>query len=231
MVGVYSRGEDVARVAFFGLYALQHRGQESAGIASADGERIRVRTSMGLVGQNFTEDDLEGLSGHIAIGHTRYSTTGSSQLCNAQPIESTGPNIHIALGHNGNVINAVDLKKELAEMGCVFQSTNDSEIIAHLMSNAPATNWEERISYSMRRLQGAYSLVVMTKDELIAVRDPLGVRPLSVGKLNGGWVVASETCAFDHIGADFIREVEPGEAILIDELGYDWPDIWRFQGA
>ncbi len=219
VVGVYSRGEDVARVAFFGLYALQHRGQESAGIASADGERIRVRASMGLVGQSFTEDHLEDLTGHIAIGHTRYSTTGSSQLCNAQPIVSSGPDVELALAHNGNVINAVELKKELVEWGCAFTSTNDSEIIAHLMSNAPAKSWEERVAYCMRRLQGAYSLVVMTANELIAIRDPLGVRPLSVGKLNGGWVVASETCAFDHIGAQLIRDIEPGEAILIDDEG------------
>ncbi|MCI0441452.1 MAG: amidophosphoribosyltransferase, partial [Chloroflexi bacterium] len=219
VVGVYSHGEDVARAAFFGLYALQHRGQESAGIASADGERIRVRTSMGLVGQSFTEDHLEDLTGHIAIGHTRYSTTGSSQLCNAQPILSRSPDVELVLAHNGNVINAVELKKELVEWGCAFTSTNDSEIIAHLMSNAPAKSWEERVAYCMRRLQGAYSLVVMTSNELIAIRDPLGVRPLSVGKLNGGWVVASETCAFDHIGADFIRDIEPGEAILIDDEG------------
>ncbi len=219
VVGVYSRGEDVARVAFFGLYALQHRGQESAGISSSDGERIRVRTSMGLVGQAFQEEDLEHLPGHIAVGHTRYSTTGSSELCNAQPILSRGPNIEIALAHNGNVINAMELKEELIEWGCTFSSNSDSEIIAHLMSNAPASSWEERVAYCMRRLKGAYSLAVMTKDALVGMRDPMGVRPLCIGKLNGGWVIASETCALDHIGATFIRELEPGEAVLIDDDG------------
>ena len=219
LVGVYSRGEDVARVAFFGLYALQHRGQESAGISASDGNGIRVQTAMGLVGQAFQEEDLERLPGHIAVGHNRYSTTGSSQLCNAQPIVSRGPDLEIALAHNGNVINAVDLKRELAEWGCTFSSTSDSEIIAHLMTNAPAATWRERIAYCMRRLEGAYSLVVMTKDELIGIRDPLGVRPLSIGELNGGWVIASETCALDHIGAEFVRDVRPGEAVLADDQG------------
>ncbi len=219
VIGIYSPGDDVARAAFFGLYALQHRGQEAAGISSGDGERIRVRTAMGLVGQNFDEDDLAYLPGHIAVGHTRYSTTGSNQISNAQPILSKGSDVEIALAHNGNVINAVELKEELLEWGCTFSSTNDSEIIAHLMANAPAANWGERIAYCMRRLQGAYSLAVMTKDKLIAIRDPLGVRPLSLGKFNGGWAIASETCAFDHIGASFIRDIEPGEAVMIDDEG------------
>jgi len=174
---------------------------------------------MGLVGQAFQEEDLEHLPGHIAVGHTRYSTTGSSELCNAQPILSKGPNIEIALAHNGNVINAIELKEELIEWGCTFSSNSDSEIIAHLMSNAPASTWEERVAYCMRRLKGAYSLAVMTKDALIGMRDPMGVRPLCIGKLNGGWVIASETCALDHIGATFIREIEPGEAVLIDDDG------------
>ena len=219
VVGVYSRGEDVARVAFFGLYALQHRGQESAGISASDGERIRVRTVMGLVGQAFQEDSLTGLPGHIAIGHTRYSTTGSSNLSNAQPILSKGPEVELAVAHNGNVINAVELKGELAELGCTFSSTGDSEIIAHLMAYAPATSWEERIAYCMRRLEGAYSLTVMTRDVLLGIRDPLGVRPLCIGKLDGGWVIASESCALDHIGAEYVREVEPGEAVMVDDQG------------
>ena len=219
MVGVYSRHADVARVAFFGLYALQHRGQESAGISTGDGERIRLRTTMGLVGQAFQEDDLEGLPGHVAIGHNRYSTTGTSNLANAQPVLSSGPEIELALAHNGNVINAVELKEELAEWGCAFSTTSDSELIAHLLSNCPATSWEERVSFCMRRLQGAYSLTVMTKDELVCIRDPLGVRPLCIGRLNGGWVIASESCALDHIGAEYVREVEPGEAVLVDDEG------------
>ena len=219
VVGVYSKEENVARVAFFGLYALQHRGQESAGIATSDGERIRVQTVMGLVGQAFQEEDLARLPGHIAVGHTRYSTTGSNKLSNAQPILSKNSKIEVALAHNGNVINAVKLRQELSEWGASFTSSSDSEIIAHLMSHAPVTSWEERASYCMRRLEGAYSLVVMTKEELFGMRDPLGVRPLCIGKLEAGWVIASESCALDHIGAEFIREVEPGEAVMVGDDG------------
>ena len=219
IVGVYAREEDVARSVFFGLYALQHRGQESAGIAATDGRRIRLHTEMGLVSQAFQENDLSHLSGHIAIGHTRYSTTGSSNINNAQPILCNGTSVEMALAHNGNVINAVDLREELLDWGVQFQSSADSEIIAHLIANAPAENWSERIAYAMRRLQGAYSLVIMTNREVLGVRDPLGVRPLCIGKLNSGWVLASESCALDHIGAEFVREVEPGEAVLIDDNG------------
>jgi amidophosphoribosyltransferase len=219
IVGVYAPGEEVARVAFFGLYALQHRGQESVGIATSDGDRIRLRTAMGLVAQTFQEDDLARLPGFIAIGHTRYSTTGKSNLSNAQPIRSIGPDIELALAHNGNVVNALELRKELAEWGCSFSTSSDSEIIAHLISYAPASTWEDRIAYAMRRLRGAYSLTVMTGDALLGIRDPLGVRPLCIGRLNGGWVLASETCALDHIGATLVREVEPGEAVLVDEDG------------
>lgn len=219
VVGVYAPGEDVARIAFFGLHALQHRGQESAGIATGDGERIHLHTSMGLVYQAFRERDLESLPGHLSVGHTRYSTTGSSRIANAQPILSRGANIEIALAHNGNVINALELKGELERFGYTFSATTDSEIIAHLMTSAPARNWRERMSYSMRRLQGAYSLVIMTKDALIGARDPLGVRPLCIGKLNGGWVMASESCALDHIGANYLRELEPGETIIVNKDG------------
>ena len=219
IVGVYARDEDVARSVFFGLYALQHRGQESAGISTSDGHRIRVHTEMGLVSQAFQENDLSHLSGHIGIGHTRYSTTGSSNINNAQPILCKGTSTEISLAHNGNVINAVDLREELLDWGIQFQSSGDSEIIAHLIANAPAENWSDRIAYIMRRLQGAYSLVIMTNQEVLGVRDPLGVRPLCIGKLNSGWVLASESCALDHIGAEFVREVEPGEAVLIDDNG------------
>ena len=219
VVGVYARGEDAARAAFFGIYALQHRGQESAGIAASDGRMIRAHTEMGLVGQAFQEYDLSRLPGYISVGHTRYSTTGSSNISNAQPIISQGTSVEIALGHNGNVINAVELREELYDWGLSFESSADSEIIAHLISNAPADNWADRASYTMRRLQGAYSLVMMTKDQLVGMRDPLGVRPLCVGKLGSGWVIASETCALDHIGADYVREVAPGEAVVIDDEG------------
>ena len=219
VVGVYSPNEDVARSTFFGLYALQHRGQESAGIAAGDGERIRVHTAMGLVTQTLQEEDLARLTGNVAVGHTRYSTTGSSNIDNAQPVMSEGPELKIALAHNGNIVNALELRDELAGWGCTFSSTGDSEIIAHLLTHAPAATWEERASYAMRRLQGAYSLAVMTKDTLLGIRDPMGVRPLSIGKLNGGWVLASETCALDAIGAQYERDIQPGEIISIDDDG------------
>lgn len=228
IVGVYSRGEDVARVAFFGLYALQHRGQESAGIATSDEVQIRVQTAMGLVAQTLDEEALLQLPGHIAIGHTRYSTTGTSNLSNAQPLVVKGSGCEIALGHNGNVINALELRNELVDWGCEFSTTSDSEIIGQLLANAPADSWKDRIAYGMRKLRGAYSLVVMTKDALLGIRDPLGVRPLCIGKLNGGWVLASESCALDHIGAEFVREVSPGEAVMVDDDGlrtvYERPD-------
>ncbi|MQF48864.1 amidophosphoribosyltransferase [SAR202 cluster bacterium AC-647-N09_OGT_505m] len=219
VVGVYAPGEDVARIAFFGLFALQHRGQESAGISVSDGETLRLNTAMGLVAQAFREQDLERLVGHIAIGHTRYSTAGSSVLSNAQPFLVQGPYGEMALGHNGNVVNALSLRQELEEWGCQFSTSTDSEVIAQLLANAPGRDWGERVQYLMRRVQGAYSLVVLTKDSLIAIRDPLGVRPLCVGKMNGGWIVASESCALDHLGAELLREIEPGEAIIIDDQG------------
>ena len=219
IVGIYAEGEDVARHAFFGIYALQHRGQESAGIASSTGEGINIRVSMGLVGQAFQEEDIAQLPGHIAIGHTRYSTTGGSVIDNAQPICSVSTAVNLALAHNGNVINAIELKEDLADWGVEFHGSNDSEIIAHLLAHAPGLDWQERIAYCMRRLKGAYSLTVMTPTELIGIRDPLGVRPLCIGRLSGGWALASESCALDHIGADFVRDVEPGEAVLIDANG------------
>ena len=206
-------------MAFFGIYALQHRGQESAGIASADGARIYNRTSMGLIAQGFKDDHLLDLPGHISIAHTRYSTTGSNRIVNAQPILARGPGLELALAHNGNVINALALRHEMEDRGYRFDGTSDTEIIASVLANAPSQDWEGRISYLMRRLQGAYSLTVLTKDQLLGIRDPLGVRPLCLGKLNGGWVIASETCALDHVGADYIRDVEPGEAVLIDDRG------------
>ncbi|MBM2827018.1 MAG: purF [Dehalococcoidia bacterium] len=219
--GVYAPGEDVARITFFGLYALQHRGQESAGIASSDGGRIRVTTGMGLVSHVFDEEALGHMAGDMAVGHTRYSTTGSSLLGNAQPFVVKGHLGELTLAHNGNVVNAEYLQQELRGLGCVFQSSTDSEVIAHLIANAPGRDWVEKIQQVIPRLEGAYSLVLMTKDALIGVRDPLGVRPLCLGKLNGGWVLASETCALDHLGADFVREVEPGEVVYIDSKGVE----------
>ncbi len=217
--GVYAPGEDVARVAFYGLYALQHRGQESAGITTADGHDLHTRLGMGLVSQVFDEEDLRHLRGDIAIGHNRYSTTGTSRIKNAQPFCVHGPNGQIGLAHNGNLVNAELLRADLEEEGHEFTTTTDSELMARILAHAPGHSWEERFAHMMRRAQGAYSLVILTPDALLAVRDPLGVRPLCLGRFNGGWVVASESCAFDHLGASFLREVEPGEVIHIDAEG------------
>ena len=167
----------------------------------------------------FDEESLSKLTGHLAIGHTRYSTTGSSRIDNAQPMLVNGPWGEVALGHNGNVINAQELRIELEERGVQFKGSSDTEVMAHWLGQAPGATWPERIRYCMNRFQGAYSLVLMTKDKLIGIRDPMGVRPLSLGKLNGGWVIASESSALDHIGSDVIREIEPGEAVIIDETG------------
>jgi amidophosphoribosyltransferase len=217
--GVYAPDEDVARISFFALFALQHRGQESAGIATSDGKKIQVHARMGLVSQVFSEESLAHLIGNVAIGHNRYSTTGSSRQCNAQPILVGSGDNQMAVAHNGNIINSEHLSKELSEKGYVFQSSTDSEVIASLIHSAPGQDWIDKIRYAMRRIKGAYSLVIMTKDKLFAVRDPFGVRPLCLGKINGYSVVASETCALDHIGAQFVREIAPGEIISIDSAG------------
>ena len=219
--GVYAPGEDVARLTFFALFALQHRGQESAGIATTDGKKLQVYAKMGLVSQVFDEDALSHLTGNIAIGHTRYSTRGSSRIVNAQPlILSKDPNT-LAIAHNGNIINAEHLCKELSDHGYTFRTTSDTEVIANLILSSPERNWVDRIRYAMRRLKGAYSLAMMTNNTLFGIRDPLGVRPLCLGNINGSWVLASESCALDHIGANFIREIEPGEVVAITENGVD----------
>ena len=220
VVAVYIPGAEASRVAFFGLFALQHRGQESAGIAAADGFEINVHTDMGLVTQIFRERDFFPLAGEFAIGHTRYSTTGTSQLCNAQPLVVQGRAGKLALAHNGNIINASQLKTQLEEQwDCRFNSTTDSEVIAYQLVNAPGDSWEERVFHCMRTLEGAFSLVAMNENTIIAARDPLGIRPLCLGKLGDGWVVASESCALDHLGADFLRDVAPGEVVVIDRDG------------
>ena len=221
VVGIFAPDEDVARLTFFALFALQHRGQESAGIATANGQKLQVYARMGLVSQVFTEESLSQLGGHIAIGHNRYSTKGSSRICNAQPM-IVGKEIEpIAIAHNGNIVNADRLFKELEDQRYSFTSTTDSEVIANLIVSSPGKDWVSRIRYAMHRLQGAYSMTLMTKDRLFAVRDPLGIRPLCLGEIHGGWVVASETCALDHIGANFIREVEPGEILCIGPDGIE----------
>ena len=219
--GIYAPGEDVARLTFFALFALQHRGQESAGIATTDGKKIQIYAKMGLVSQVFDEDALSQLTGHIAIGHTRYSTRGSSRVINVSPIiEGKGSN-SIAVAHNGNIVNAEHLHQELSEHGHTFRTSTDTEVIAKLISSSPEKDWVDKIKYAMHRLQGAYSLVLTTNNHLFGIRDPYGVRPLCLGTINGGWVLASESCALDHIGANFIREIEPGEIVHIGENGLD----------
>jgi amidophosphoribosyltransferase len=220
VVGVFiPGGDDASRVAFFSLFALQHRGQESAGIASGDGRTLRNFTNMGLVAQAFRQEDLDRLPGHLAIGHTRYSTTGSSQLMNAQPIVSKGAGVELAMAHNGNIINAIELRDRLQEWGVTCTTGTDTEVLAHLLAWAPGDTWAEKTAYLARSAQGAYSLTVATKDTLIGIRDPLGVRPMCIGRYNGGWVIASESCALDHVGAQFLREVEAGETIIINRDG------------
>ena len=219
--GVYAPGEDVARLTFFALFALQHRGQESAGIATTDGKKLQVYAKMGLVSQVFDEDALSHLTGNIAIGHTRYSTRGSSRIVNAQPLIVSKDSNTLAIAHNGNIINAEHLCKELSDHGYTFLTSSDTEVIANLILSSTEKNWVERIRHAMRRLKGAYSLAMMTNNTLFGIRDPLGVRPLCLGNINGSWVLASESCALDHIGANFIREIEPGEIVAISENGVD----------
>ncbi len=219
--GVYAPNEDVARLTFFALFALQHRGQESTGIATSDGKKLSIYARMGLVSQVFDEESLGQLAGDIAIGHNRYSTRGSSRECNVQPIAvGKGANA-IAVAHNGNIVNAEHLHEELQARGYNFSSSTDTEVIANLILSAPQNEWVDKIKYAMHRLQGAYSLAILTRDALFGVRDPFGVRPLCLGSLNGGWVLASESCALDHIGASFVREVEPGEIVSIAGSGID----------
>lgn len=227
VIGVCTPDEEASRLAFFGLFALQHRGQESAGIAASNGEGVTVHSDMGLVTQIFRERDFLPLAGDMAIGHTRYSTTGSSQVCNAQPLLVRGQGGQLALANNGNIINAAQLKEQLQdEWNCSFTSTTDSEVIAYMLANATGPAWEDRLFQCMRQLEGAYSIVALTDDTMIAARDPLGIRPLCLGRLNKGWIVASESCALDHLGAEYLRDVEPGEVILVDKNGMrsvTWP--------
>ncbi len=218
--GIYGPGEDVARVTYFGLFALQHRGQESAGIAVGNGETIQVHKRMGLVAQAFDETILSSLQGILAIGHTRYSTTGSSSFHNAQPILEYHRGIPFAIAHNGNLVNSLQLRTDLAEMGYRFEGTSDSELIARLISSYGHLDFERAVMEAAKELQGAFSLTIATPTTLIGIRDPYGIRPLSIGKLNTShWVLASETCAFNPIGAVFVRDVEPGEMVVVDQRG------------
>lgn len=225
--GIYAPAEDVARLTFFGLFALQHRGQESAGIATTDGDELYVHTEMGLVTQIFDEDVLSALPGKAAIGHTRYSTSGSSILENCQPLlvdalpfAGSDESSQLLLAHNGNIVNAGPLRTELQARGVEFATTTDSEVIARMVANAPGESWEDRFGCMLARAKGAYSLTVLVKDAIFGLRDPHGIRPLCIGRLDGGdYVFASETCALDHLGAEFVRDVEPGEVVRIDSQG------------
>jgi amidophosphoribosyltransferase len=218
--GVYAPGHDVARLAYFGLYALQHRGQESAGIATCEGGHITTLREAGLVSQVFDEEKLHALSGDMAIGHVRYSTTGGGSWENAQPVWRDDGR-ELALAHNGNLTNAVELYNELREAGLAFRGTSDSEIIAALLSSNGGRYIEDAVADVMLHLEGAYSTVVMTKHAIVAFRDPYGVRPLSLGRLGERYVVASESCAFDIIGAELLREVQPGELVSLTERGLE----------
>jgi amidophosphoribosyltransferase len=221
--GVYAPGEDVARLTYFGLYALQHRGQESAGIAVADGFEITVTKDLGLVTQVFNEARLGGLVGHIAIGHTRYSTTGSTRWENAQPVHKDFDHGSLALAHNGNLVNASELKDLLkTKARARNKATSDTEIIAALIAQHAQTGpVDEAIGIVMKQLLGAYSLVMITENALYAMRDAHGIRPLALGRLKQGWVVASETCALDIVGAKFEREVGAGEIVKITKKGLE----------
>lgn len=219
LFGIDAPGEDVANLTYFGLYALQHRGQESAGIASSDGRTLRLHKEMGLVAQAFDQAALERLTGHLALGHTRYSTTGSNRLENAQPIvvEHTqlGP---VAIAHNGNLTNAEPLRRGLEQDGVRFKTSSDTEVIAQLLARTGGVDVLAVLRRALPRLQGAYCLLVMTRDTLVGVRDPLGIRPLCLGRLpDGGAILASETCALDTVGAELVREVEPGEAVRLGQ--------------
>jgi amidophosphoribosyltransferase len=218
--GVYAPEHDVARLAYFALYALQHRGQESAGIATCERNHITTQRDLGLVSQVFDERSLQALTGEMAIGHVRYSTTGRSGWENAQPVyrHDRRP---VALAHNGNLINAVALYNELIEQGIRFRSTSDSEIIAALIASHPAERIEDAVAAVMERLRGAYSTVIMTEDAIVGFRDPAGIRPLCLGRLEDRYVVASESCALDIIGAELMREVQPGELVSIGERGLE----------
>ncbi len=211
--------EEAAKLAYFGLYALQHRGQESAGIVVSDGKRVIEHKAMGLVHDIFDERLLDSLTGEIALGHVRYSTTGSSLLVNAQPFRIQYAGKSLAIAHNGNLVNARSIRTDLENNGSIFQTTMDSEIVLHLIAKAMKEGLDEAMIHTMERIKGAYSMVVMTEDTFIAARDPNGFRPLCLGRINSGYVIASETCALDLVEAQYIRDVDPGEILIINRDG------------
>ena len=217
--GIYAPNQEVARLTYYGLYALQHRGQESAGIAVSDGHNIALHKGMGLVSEVFSDQDVVGLKGKMAIGHVRYSTTGSSLLANAQPLVVHYQKGMMALAHNGNLTNARELRDELGKNGAVFQTTIDSEVIINLITRYRRDSLEDALVKTMMDLRGAYALVILAEDKLFGLRDAHGVRPLCIGRLGDRYCLASESCALDTIGAEFVRDVEPGEVVVIDEAG------------
>jgi amidophosphoribosyltransferase len=210
---------EASNMTYLGLYALQHRGQESAGIAASDGERVRVFTAMGYVADVFDAPKLSELPGHLAIGHVRYSTAGESRLANAQPFLIDCAHGQISICHNGNLVNADSLRRDLVGQGSIFRSTSDTETVLHLFARSKAATIEDAIVDAVTQVQGAFSFLMLTKDRLIAIRDPHGFRPLALGQLDGAFVVCSETCAMDLIGATYIRDVEPGEVLVIGSAG------------
>ncbi len=231
--GIYNH-QDSAKLTYFGLYALQHRGQESAGIVTSNGDKVSIYKNMGLVPEVFSEDTIRSLKGHLSIGHVRYSTTGASNITNAQPLLVTHKGTTLAVAHNGNLVNSITLRNNLEERGSIFQTTMDSEVVLHLMARVTHLGLEQALRQTFTSLQGAYSLLLMTQDTMIAVRDPDGFRPLCLGKLknggnseNGGWIVASETCALDLIEAEYIRDIEPGEVVIFKDGAmtsiFPWP--------
>ncbi len=215
--GIYDRTLDIARYVYWGLFALQHRGQESAGLAVTDGTQIELTKNMGLLTEAIRS--LPRLPGHMGVGHVRYSTTGSNNPRNIQPLVIQFKDEHIAVAHNGNLTNALEIRRNLEEQGSIFQTSMDSEVIVNLIARSHAATMEERIVEACNRIQGAFSLVINTNDYLIGLRDPHGYRPLCLGKTNAGYVLASETCALDAIKAEFIRDIEAGEMVIIDDFG------------
>ena len=219
--GIYAQDEaiNVAEAAYYGLFALQHRGQESAGIAVADGKGIKHYRNLGLVPEVFDEEILHGLTGHISIGHVRYSTFGGKDVINAQPLVARCKIGMLALAHNGNLVNADALRSQMEDDGAIFQTTVDTEVILSLIARESSKGLIEAVRSMMEKVRGSYALVLLAKDKLIGIRDPYGIRPLCLGRVGSSFVLASESCALDAVGAEFVRDVQPGEIVVIDEEG------------
>ena len=213
--GIFSHSEDVALNTYWGLYALQHRGQESTGIVVTDGKEMNIKKGMGLVPDVF-KDGVADLQGFAAIGHVRYSTTGASMAYNTQPLKVYFDGGNLALSHNGNLTNAGQLREKLAKEGAIFNTTVDTEVVLTLIASSKCKTIEERVAEAVRQIRGAYAILLMTDNKIIAVRDPYGFRPLVLGKMENGWCVASESCAFDLVGAELVRDVKPGEMVILD---------------